>query len=332
MLPTERIRWVDTARGLSMLAILLFHTEKYYAGEEIIPYAYYVCNALIVFFFVSGYLIIPPKKPFSLPRKLKSIVRGIVIPYFVFTAVIALPKALVHDDTTIQETFLRILTGHASWFIAALIVGELLFSFLYHVTHGKLIPLMTVCLLPYPIIAVLYHFFNLETLWSINIWCWQNAFMMLIFIFLGHLYHRKEQQLSFTHQPYTIIIAGILLLLLKFWESKSNFLFTLQPIHVSSFLILIIDGLLGILFIVGICRHLPDIKPIQWTGAHSLVYYFICGGVPFIVCTLLGKAGYPYDGRYYLVIIAFLLVYVLSTIITWLIYHYILNFYFKRIK
>ena len=52
----ERLLWIDMLRGICMIAILLFHTEVYYAGDAVIPYSFYVDNALTIFFFVSGYL------------------------------------------------------------------------------------------------------------------------------------------------------------------------------------------------------------------------------------------------------------------------------------
>ena len=127
------------------MAILLFHSEKYYAGEEIIPYPLYVDNAVVVFFFISGYLFYHPEKPFSLRHKLVSVAKGMVVPYFLFTTVIAFPKALVHDDTSLSDTLSLILTGHASWFIAALITAELIFCLLLRACRGKIVPLGVIC-------------------------------------------------------------------------------------------------------------------------------------------------------------------------------------------
>lgn len=63
----ERITWIDLLRGFSMMAILWFHTEVYYAGSDVIPYVLYVDNVLAVFFFISGYLF-KNSKPFD-PKK-----------------------------------------------------------------------------------------------------------------------------------------------------------------------------------------------------------------------------------------------------------------------
>ncbi len=62
---SNRLLWADIIKGICMMAILLFHTEVYYAGQEIIPYHCYVTNALLAFFFISGFFFSHPDKVFS---------------------------------------------------------------------------------------------------------------------------------------------------------------------------------------------------------------------------------------------------------------------------
>ena len=118
-----------------MVAILLDHTEIYYTGDNIIGYNYYVANVLVAFFFLSGYLFYKDT-PFSLQLKLKAIARYLLLPYFIFTTFIAIPKALAHGFD-IPETLFSVLTGQASWFIAALIVAEIVFSTVLWACKGK---------------------------------------------------------------------------------------------------------------------------------------------------------------------------------------------------
>lgn len=84
----KRIEWVDMARGLSMLAILLFHTEVYYGGKDIIPYSLYVEDVLATFFILSGYLFLSREKSLNLKHKLHSVARFIVVSYLFFTSII----------------------------------------------------------------------------------------------------------------------------------------------------------------------------------------------------------------------------------------------------
>jgi hypothetical protein len=82
------------------------------------------------------------------------------------------------------------------------------------------------------------------------------------------------------------------------------------------------DTLLTLLIIVSIAPLLPSIRMIEWTGCRSLAYYFLCGVVPLTVTTLLRTVGLPQNGHLYRLIIAFLLVYLITTCISWILYRY----------
>lgn len=105
---TKRKYWIDNLRGLCMLAILVDHTETYYSGNCIIDYSLYVVNALVVFFFISGYLMFRKTTngeivEFSLRHKANSILRTLVVPYFIFTSIIYIPKFLYTTEHSVQS-------------------------------------------------------------------------------------------------------------------------------------------------------------------------------------------------------------------------------------
>lgn len=151
----QRVGWIDFLRGISMILILVFHTEMYYKEYDITPYYIYTTNAIILFYFISGYLFYRPES-FSLKKKALSIVRSLLIPYFIFTTLIAIPKVLVRQENVDWiDISLKIISGRASWFIAALIVGELFFALLLTKTRGKITWLLTdaiACLIIYYVI------------------------------------------------------------------------------------------------------------------------------------------------------------------------------------
>lgn len=108
-----------------MLAIIFDHTEICFTGDNIVPYRMYVPDVLMAFFFLSGYLFYR-SEGFRLRHKLHSWLRGVLMPYFIFTSALALPKAWLHGaGGSISDLLLTILTGQGSWFIASLAVAEL---------------------------------------------------------------------------------------------------------------------------------------------------------------------------------------------------------------
>ena len=129
-----------------MMAILLFHTEIYYTGTSIIGYNLYVTDALYLFFMLSGYLLYKNVGMIDIKYKLKSVLRNLLWPYFIFTSVMAVPKALAHGERVDNVWVLvqNVVTGQASWFIAALIVAEIMFVVTLRLCRGNLFALGSV--------------------------------------------------------------------------------------------------------------------------------------------------------------------------------------------
>ena len=150
----NRIVWIDHLRGFCMILILWFHTEMYVADKDIIPYRMYVVNSLTIFYFISGYLFYH-RRPFSLRCKIKSIVQNIIIPYFFFTSLLAIPKAYINNIPFV-DIFMRILKGNGSWFVTSLVTAEILFSIILYFNRKWLLHLL-------PVIAIVSAYLLTET-------------------------------------------------------------------------------------------------------------------------------------------------------------------------
>jgi len=319
---SNRLLWADIIKGICMMAILLFHTEVYYAGQEIIPYHCYVTNALLAFFFISGFFFSHSDKVFSPRRKFFYILRALILPYFIFTILLAVPKTIVHGDgMSPLEVACNILSGKASWFVASLATAELLFSVILKYAKNDERKIFVFSALPYLLVAAGYHFLPTTILQHCNIWCWQNALLALPFIFFGHYCRRHPTVMEKMYRLSTVLCSLLIVILLKYIECAHDIYLTLEPITVGSFFILLIDGILSIVVLVGICKRLPNIKFISWTGRHSLVYYFFCGAAPTMVTMSLQRMGFSYT-HYWQIPLAFVLVYLIATLIAWLIYRF----------
>ena len=310
----ERKRWIDLLRGLCMIAILAFHTEVYYKEDITTPYYIYTTNAITLFYFISGYLFYS-QRPFNIVHKLKSIVRSLLVPYFIFTTAIAYPKAILHEEQiNIQDILLHILTGHASWFIVALMVAEVIFSLILWISKGKTGLIATLCLICFVIYLVVpFHVFNY--------WQWQNALLAVLFLFAGWLYHKHEALINTinltSYSPFILII----LILIKVYEYRVDY--PMDNIAITNYPLFFMDNTLSILFLTSVVKQLPSFRTVEWTGRHCIVYYFLCGGCPLIVSLALRKIHFSYDGHLYRYVLAFVLCYLLASLLTWLIYRYV---------
>lgn len=313
----QRKKWIDNLRGFCMLAILLDHTEIYYTGNNIIDYNLYVANALVLFFILSGYLMYKDSE-FNIKHKLHSILRGLLIPYFIFTTILYIPKSLIHGNgVNIPDMAINILTGQASWFVAALCIAELIFSIGIWISKGKNILLPIIGILGFGI-SIYLSTGNQPYFWQLD-----NALQALLFLCIGYFYHKYELVFNRINKPLYITILFIFLFMIKQYEHINHVDLLIWNIHITNYPIFLIDIFISSFLMIQTFKMLPNIKCLCWTGKYSIVYYFLCGGVPLLTSKLFTKLGCSYHGNYLFVIIAFIFVYSITTIITYFIYRYI---------
>lgn len=318
----QRVGWIDFLRGISMILILVFHTEVYYKEYDVTPYYIYTTNAIILFYFISGYLFYRPES-FSLKKKAIAIVRSLLVPYFIFTTLIGISKVLIRNENIDWiEIIVNILSGRASWFIAALIVGELFFALLLTKTRGKIAWLLTdaiACLIIYYVIPFNQH----------NYWQWQDALLAVSFLSVGYICHRYDNHFNTINKPLYSLFLLLILIIIKVYEYHVDL--PMRNIAIENIPLFLTDAFIWILLIISIISYIPRCKMIEWTGRHCIVYYFLCGGCPLIISMLMNKIGIPYSGYFYRYLLALLLVYLLITALTWIIL-YISRFITKTNK
>ena len=318
----QRVGWIDFLRGISMILILVFHTEVYYKEYDVTPYYIYTTNAIILFYFISGYLFYRPES-FSLKKKAIAIVRSLLVPYFIFTTLIGISKVLIRNENIDWiEIIVNILSGRASWFIAALIVGELFFALLLTKTRGKITWLLTdaiACLIIYYVIQFNQH----------NYWQWQDALLAVTFLSVGYICHRYDNHFNTINKPLYSLLLLLILIIIKVYEYHVDL--PMRNIAIENIPLFLADAFIWILLIISIISYIPRCKMIEWTGRHCIVYYFLCGGCPLIISMLMNKIGIPYNGYFYRYLLALLLVYLLITALTWIIL-YISRFITKTNK
>ena len=281
-----------------MLLILLFHTEVYYTGEALIPYFLYVENALAVFFVLSGYLFF--NKEFTLTAKLQSILKGLILPYFLFTFLLTGMKSLfIGAPFDLQ----RILTGEASWFVATLIFAELVTTLLYSLLRnihfiGIISGLLFLVSLMIPFPGIL-----------------QVVPVALLFLYAG-MVMRAYPVLSDGLKPYHALLLSVLLLL-KYIELKQGMMMTVYGVDITSYPVFFADTLIFCDLFLSLLTSLKlkNARFIGYIGRNSLYYYFFCGAVPFAVNRLFIIMNFPYDGNYLRVLLAFVCIVALSTLV-----------------
>ena len=313
----QRIEWIDFCRGLFMMMILWFHTEYYYIGHLVIPYSLYVENSLIGFFFISGYLFFPYRNNIYIRKGIYNTLRKLLIPYLCIVPIIYFIKTSLQHDFSFSNMFISVLTGKASWFVSSLILCHLYIVMVCSIR--KLWVTITACSLPFLIIM---SFVNSNA--EIDVTSIANVSAITIFFMLcGHIYRRFEKHIN-NIPKITYVVLGAVLFVLKYIEIGNDIKMTLYTINIDNYLLLILDTLIWCFIIIGCCKMAHGIlgtlpcRYIKWIGKHSLVFYFICGGVPRISSFIMHGIT---DIHYYFMPFTFMVVMLLSTSITWILYH-----------
>ncbi len=317
----ERLKWIDFLRGFCMIAILWFHTEMYYVGYDKTAYALYVGDVLAVFFILSGYLFYK-NKTIDLNRKSYSILRYLLLPYFIFTTLISISKYFIYQDKTISSLIYDIIIGHASWFIAALILSQFLFIFYLKITKGNIIYLAIIACFSLVLSYFIGNSYYTSSLYyQQNLWHFNESLLGLFLLFIGYFYHRYEFVFNKINTIAYTSLLFILVCFIKYIIYRYNIQLVFGPITVANYPVFIIDLLSSSLLLIHIFKLLPSQKIIEWTGSHSIMYYFICGGVPMIISKVFHKININ-NIEYQYIFCVFLIVYAICTGITWIIYKY----------
>lgn len=312
-----------------MLMIIFDHTEICFTGRNIIPYELYVPDVLMTFFFVSGYLFYRPQG-FDVRHKLRSVLRSLVMPYFIFVVLLAVPKAFLHGNAVVVSAMAwQIVSGQESWFIAALVVCELVFSLILWLTKEKVPALMA-----FLAVAIVLNMMvgSGKILFAPDYWHVNEASIALVYIIFGYLCHRYCGAIHLKQGQRAIAISMLLVALLCMkWYTYGHLehsvsVYALVWPHCSLLSVTLSVMLLFLLFsMIPQSKTSTDtvaVRALSWVGRRSLVYYFFCSGIPTALTVPLAKAGYTYQGHYLEVIPVFFLNVVIITMVAWIVYRY----------
>lgn len=122
----NNIVWVDTVRAFGIFLVYLYHCEFYFGENTYELSIWYIPFFMAIFYFVSGYLFFM-NKTVDLKKKINSICAKQLWPYFIFCSLIYFPKQMARGGyISFVDYAKQIVTGSASWFIASLIVLQIL--------------------------------------------------------------------------------------------------------------------------------------------------------------------------------------------------------------
>ncbi|MGN1262617.1 MAG: acyltransferase family protein, partial [Prevotella sp.] len=263
-------------------------------------------NSGTMFFFLSGYLFCSGRK-FSLRGKLSYILRRLVLPYFLFTIPISVIKPFVHGETlSITDIVTSEITGHASWFVAALVTAELLFSLmLWKFGRNK----AAICISSVVMLMFSVIFGNMEGGYiynKVNIWHINEAFMAFFCMGLGFVYKMDEERLDGFMKIPVLLVLGAVLIVFKYYENSIGMSMIVSPVIISCYPVFLADIIIFFILFVKLAKSMPEMPYMTFVGRNSLYHYFLCGASPTLVGIVMTRF-LPYDGNCLLLFSAFVL-------------------------
>jgi fucose 4-O-acetylase-like acetyltransferase len=290
----KRIEWIDTAKGIGLLLVMIGHLHVPY----ITTWIYFFHMPL--FFFLSGVVFSEQKYNFKdfLIRRVKSLVipyfsLGIVIWcfYVIINAIIGAENSLYGSnvsmlkDLMIQEHFWTI------WFLAALFITELIYYWINRLFVKNVLLMSVVSVVICIIGLVRYRLGYGSLLWNIDI-----ALVAQLFFHAGWMFKKCNKFSSYIlcdNRGRTVLLA-ICLLCVNMVSGAVGIKIAHESLDMSVGLygnevLTMISAFSGILFIVVISNYIHS-RVLTYLGKNTMILFAWHSRIVIVLCGYIYSA------------------------------------------
>ncbi len=256
----DRIYWIDSYKGLTMLFIMIGHLQMMLPIYASFWREAFASMSVPAFFFISGYLF--TNKQTDLFGFIGHRVRQLLIPYLIFYTSIFLFWQFLYNVTnrdllSVADQFVTMMTGVADgdmltatplWFITALFVVEIYFFLMVNYIKKESRLIFTLALFG------LLGFMTSQYLSFRVPWNAEVALTAVVYYGAGHLIHKHDlTDLFVTRNRYTSLILIITLTLISLFLSLDNYTLLAKNILNNS-LLMYISAFSGIFALIMITK------------------------------------------------------------------------------
>ncbi len=285
---TERIGWIDTAKGIGILLVMLGHC---YLDAKFVFWFYSFHMAL--FFFLSGYTFGAKGDYFSF---LKKKARTLLIPYVFFVVVTMLCNgvlAVTHGNEYNVHEILKLYVFQKRytllWFIACMFLTEQLMYWLNK--WRKIFENKSYFLIVGIIGLILFTIYRitigLELIWNADL-----VLLALAFMSFGKWYKESDlwKYVSLNKQRATCVFIGFAYIVCSYLNFK---FFDTVDWFSNAFgnpCLFIMGAIFGTLFVIEVAKKMPATL-LNALGKNTLVFYGLHGIVIDIIYVIYNKIG-----------------------------------------
>lgn len=229
------------------------------------------------FFFLSGYIFTSNYRQFTLRRKLKQLLRGLVWTYLVISSILVVPKCLTNGDS-LAYGFSTIVLGEYSWFVVSLGMAQFVFALLLSST--KNLKVIAASLFVSLAIGFLIKSLTSGTLpFQLD-----KAFFVVFFFGMGFFYRIFEGRIAAIVKWRYLLAAVACYALLMVMEKTCMHGTTTNVFwgqELNNFPLFMVYTVMGVVMMTLLVSLLPArrLNYVCYVGANSLLFYYLNGGI-----------------------------------------------------
>ena len=264
----KRINWIDQAKGIGILLVVIGHMNIPQELSKII-FSFH----MPLFFFISGYLYNEKKYSVNFENVFYSKLKSLVWPFITFTIFYLILSVFINQKSIIQSfDYVDFFKGNRSlntplWFLTALFSTEIIFSQIIRFFNTR----KAIFLI---LLIIIIGFFN-AIFWRytffLNI---DIALVTILFFLVGWLFKKYNWGKSIFKKGRTllyIIIAAIILLLTSLTNEKINIL---ENIY-GNLILMLLAVIFGISLTILLAKQILNFKFLrivfEYLGKNSLI-------------------------------------------------------------
>lgn len=302
MAAKQRLYWIDTTKTICIICVYYAHCVAFTVKD---PNIKNFVNPFYVntFFFISGYLLYKKYlqdhiiENFTLQtywNAIKNCICRIVVPTIIFSFIISVPKATLHDLTIDYKTFfVDILGGCSFWFTSALAIAQIAILTLFLQKKKTILFYLIITFIIFITIQTTNDFTPKPARYYFP-WYYRTGLIYMFIITMGGVYQAYEKKIEHFINKGGIFLA-IIVIILTYTYLYCNKDIAFIGLSGRCTTLGFWGIICSILLLIRLVKHCNIHNRItNDIGQNSIIFYFLSGAVPNTIAVLLKKIANSY--------------------------------------
>ena len=287
----ERIHWIDVAKGILILFLIVHHFGSAFKLTDIPQDDYrflmswqFVFTSFFMqaFFFMSGYC-----SSFNKEVKLFfwSLFKQLILP-FIFFEILTCIYWTSDQGISLNNLYHYWVNSNGThyWFLNALIVSKL---YIYIIVNSNYLSNIVILLLSSFLFLVISIILN-DLDFGTNFFCIRQSLGSVFFVVLGFVAKNMNEVFEKTLKWGGVFPCLLVVLIIQ--HSRPSVFTAVIGVSLQTFIVFLLTSISGVLCFLWLCRHIGIYAFIEYFGRNSLIVY--C--VHFIPLTVILSSMYKY--------------------------------------